>query len=382
VTPRALVVGAGITGCTVAHWLAARGVGSVVLERSGAPGGLIRCERLDGVLYEQHGTHVFHTDDDEVWRLATDLVPFNGYRHRVRILIEGRLLNWPIVVSDLDRQSGGERIRAELAARRHVDPELRARAVNFEEWCLDLMGPTLYERYVRPYTQKQWGRPPRELPATWAPRRVAVRWDDDPYLFRDRHQGWPGGPNGYNDLIDALLDDPAIELRTGVAAGLESMEPHMRRAGANVAIFTCALDELCECRLGALDWRGVAVRAVHVPGVEYAQTATVVNYPAAEYPFIRIHETKHASGQSCRGTVLGFEFTGHDARHYPVETPSTKSLNDRYMDVVRRRMGADRAFFAGRLATYSYLDMDRCMRQAIDCAEEVVTVLQRRGAPV
>jgi UDP-galactopyranose mutase len=112
-----------------------------------------------------------------------------------------------------------------------------------------------------------------------------------------------------------------------------------------------------------------------VPHLEHAQAAMVVNYPGLEYPFIRIHETKHASRQGCAGTVLGIEFPGAPARHYPVELPDNRRLNNAYQELLRRRVGADRVRFAGRLATYRYLDMDQCMRQALDCADELATWL-------
>jgi UDP-galactopyranose mutase len=375
-----LVVGAGLTGCTVAHRLARHGIRSVVYERAAAPGGLIRSDHLGGVLYEPHGSHVFHTDDEEVWRLANATTPFNDYRHRVAILIEGRLLNWPILVSDLDRQTRGDEIRAQLEARRGVALQARAEASDFEQWCLALMGPILYERYVRPYTIKQWGRPPSELRAEWAPRRVGVRWDDDPYLFPDRYQGWPAGPNGYTDLIDGLLADDSIAVRLGAELTLGTLDAAMAREGAGTVVVTCPLDAFCGERLGPLQWRGIVVRSVHLPHVDLAQDAMVVNYPALDYPFIRVHETKHASGQRCAGTVLGFEFTGARSRCYPVELPETRRLNDAYIALLRDRIGAAHVWFAGRLATYRYLDMDDCMRQALDCADAIAAAQRSRGS--
>ena len=376
---RVLVVGAGLTGCSVAHRLAEHGVEAVVLERSEAPGGLIRSDHMNGVLFEPHGSHIFHTDDDEVWALANRMTPFRPYRHRVDIAVDGGLYNWPILLSDIKAQSRGDEILAELEARRGVDPDARAHAADFEEWCLDLMGPILYERYVRPYTEKQWGRPARELSARWAPRRVGVRWDDDPYLFHDRHQGWPAGPNGYTDLIDGLLSPSSVTLRTRVEVTLANLSEHARRERAGAVVLTCPLDELCAHRLGRLEWRGIAVRSVHVPEREYAQGAMVVNYPGPEYPFIRIHETKHASGQRCAGTVLGFEFTGAPGRHYPVDTDRNRALNDRYQDYVRAALRPTPAFFAGRLASYVYADMDDCMRQGLDVADRVPASLQELG---
>ena len=373
-----LIVGAGLTGCTLAHALAREGVASVLLERAPVPGGLIRSEHMEGVLYEPHGSHIFHTEDEEVWRLTNEMTPFNGYRHRVDILADGKVLNWPILLSDIDRQSGAGEIHRQLAERRGLDAAARAQAANFEEWCLDLMGPILYERFIRPYTEKQWGRPARELSAQWAPRRVSVRWDDDPYLFPDPFQGWPAGPNGYTDLIDGLLGSPLVELRTGVDVTLDSLGPWADDVGAGPIVLTCPLDVFCGGHLGALEWRGILVRNVHVPHVEYAQGAMVVNYPGAEFPFIRIHETKHASGQVVEGTVLGFEFTGAPTRYYPIELPHNRALNTRYQDHLRAEIGANRTFFAGRLANYVYIDMDDCMRQALDAAAEVLAAIRAR----
>ncbi|MFL5846879.1 MAG: UDP-galactopyranose mutase [Solirubrobacteraceae bacterium] len=376
--PRVLIVGGGLTACSLAHRLAREGVESVLLERLDVPGGLIRSELMEGVLYEPHGSHIFHTADQEVWELANAMTPFNDYRHRVDIVIEDKLLNWPILLSDIDKQSRSEDIRRELAEREGVDAEQRAQAANFEEWCLELMGPILYDRYIRPYTEKQWGRPARELSAQWAPRRVSVRWDNDPYLFpleADPYQGWPAGPNGYTDLIDGLLDDERITVRCGVDVTLENLESHMKAENADLVVLTCPLDVFAGECFGRLEWRGIDVRNVHIPHREFAQGAMVVNYPAEAFPFVRIHETKHASRQECEGTVIGFEFTGAPSRYYPIELPHNRELNTRYQNHLRERIGPERAFFAGRLANYVYIDMDDCMRQALDAAQDVLAAV-------
>jgi UDP-galactopyranose mutase len=375
-----MIVGAGLTGSTVAYRLAQEGVESVLLERASVPGGLIRSEHMNGVLYEPHGSHIFHTEDEEVWELANAMTPFHDYRHRVDIVVEGKILNWPILLSDIDAQSRSEEIREQLREREGVDAAARAEAANFEEWCLDLMGPILYERYIKPYTEKQWGRPARELSAQWAPRRVSVRWDNDPYLFPDPYQGWPAGPGGYTDLIDGLLANELISVRYDTDATLENLDDHARGAGADAIVLTCPLDVFCGERFGQLDWRGIHVSSVYIPHIQYGQGALCVNYPGLEYPFIRIHETKHASRQECEGTVLGFEFTGAPTRYYPIETERNRSLNDHYQDFVREEIGPGRAIFAGRLANYVYIDMDDCMRQGIDAAEEeVLPALRRAG---
>ena len=381
--PRVLIVGAGLTGCTVAHSLAREGVECVLLEREPVPGGLIRSELMNGVLYEPHGSHIFHTEDREVWELANAMTPFRPYRHRVDIVVEGMLLNWPPLLSDVDRLADGARIKRELLERRErpLDPELRAQSANFEEWCLELMGPDLYELFIRPYTEKQWGRPARDLPATFAPRRVSVRWDDDPYLFPDPYQGWPAGPHGYTDLIDGLLDDERIELRTGEDVELATLERYLASIEPDAIVLTCPLDVFAGRSSGELEWRGILVRSVYVPHLEHAQGAMVVNYPGHEYPFIRVHETKHASGQQCVGTVLGFEFTGAPTRYYPIESERNRTLNGGYQKHLLESLAPHAVYFAGRLANYVYIDMDDCMRQALDCAADVLSGM-RRGSSV
>ena len=370
--PRVLIIGAGLTGCTLAHRLGREGARCLILEREAVPGGLIRSEHMEGVLYEPHGSHIFHTGDREVWEMVNEITPFRPYRHRVDIVADGKVLNWPILLADIEQQSGAEEILRQLEERRHVEPAARADSANFEEWCLELMGPILYERFVRPYTEKQWGRPARELSASWAPRRVSVRWDNDPYLFPDRYQGWPGGPNGYTDLIDGLLAGPSITLQTGVDVTVSNLDGHLRATDADVVVLTCPLDAFCAFEHGRLEWRGILVRSVYVPHIDRAQGAMVVNYPGPEFPFIRVHETKHASGQRCEGTVLGFEFTGAPTRCYPVESERNRSLNDRYQAHLREVIGPDRTFFAGRLANHVYIDMDDCIRQALDTATAIL----------
>ena len=155
--PRVLVVGAGLTGCTLGWRLGQEGIDTTLLEREDVPGGLVRSEHMNGVLYEPHGSHIFHTEDKEVWDLANSMTPFREYRHRVDIIADDQILNWPILLSDIDKQSRGEEIKAQLEERKGVDSDSRAAAANFEDWCLELMGPILYERFIQPYTEKQWG---------------------------------------------------------------------------------------------------------------------------------------------------------------------------------------------------------------------------------
>ena len=373
--PRALIVGAGVTGSTVAHLLAQAGVECVLLEGQDLPGGLIRSSTMNGVLYEPHGSHILHTNERWIWDFVTALVPFNDYRHRVDILAAGGVYNWPLRGSDIDRQPDAAQIRAELRDRREVVATERDGAENFEDWCVRLMGPTLYERFIRPYTRKQWGRDPRELSSSWAPRRISIRWDENPYLFLDRFQGWPAGGAGYTDLIDALLAPGLIDLRVASPVTLPDLPLLVREHACDAVVLTCPLDLFCQESLGALPWRGILVRNVFIDHVELAQSAMVVNYPGLEFPFIRVHETKHASRQTGAGTVLGFEFTGARARHYPVEDLASRALNERYKEVARDALAPTPAYFGGRLANYRYINIDECIAEAHTVASSLLAGL-------
>src|SRR3954469_4356229 len=228
-TRSAWIVGGGLAGASTAMFLRKAGLEPVVFERAAVPGGLVRSDRMNGVIYEPPGSHIFHTDDGEVWRLVTGLVPFNGYEHRVQTMVEGRLVRWPIMQEDLEQLSFGPDALAFLAEER---PVLSPDGVDFETWCLRLMGRDMYEAFVKPYTEKQWGRPPSELAADFAPKRVQVRTDGDDRLFKDRFQGFPDGREGgsYAAMIDALLE--GVDVRTGTRVTLDWLQSELARGPA------------------------------------------------------------------------------------------------------------------------------------------------------
>jgi len=372
VTRAAWIVGGGLAGATVSHALRERGIRPAVFEQAEVTGGLIRAERLNGVIYEPHGTHAFHTDDEEVWRLVTSLVPFRPYEHRVLTMIEGRLVRWPIMREDLEQLSFGQRALDYVASRPPMPVE--PGEMNFEDWCLRLMGRDIYEHYVKPYTEKQWGRAPSELAADFAPKRVQVRTDGDDRLFKDRFQGFPDGGRGatYTDLVDRLLGHTEIHMGSHVTLvnlveRLQAVPPAERPSHV---VVTAPLDDFADCELGTLDWRGLRFEHTYIPDVEFAQEREQVNWPGSEFPWIRTHETKHASGQEIDGTVLTYEFTGAPARYYPVPGIGgvARRLNDAYQELIRTRVEehGPRVIFAGRLANFMYYDMDDVIRQALD----------------
>lgn len=357
-----LVVGSGLAAAAAAHAVTQAGVRVEVIERAQWWGGQLRTAQAAGISYEPHGAHIFHTRDRQVWDLVSGLVPMLDYRHRVLTEVQDRLLSWPPQVEELATLPQWPRIEAELARR----PATPSRA-NFEEWTVDVMGPTLYEWFVRPYTVKQWGTDPRNLSAHWAPKRLELRTDGCRDLFRDPFQGWPAG--GYTGLVDRLLEQVPVTMGVEVTAANWA---EMTR-GYQAVVLTSALDELFADALGPLPWRGV--RLVHrwVPHVEHVLAAAVVNHPGEDQPYTRRIETKWMSGQSGAGTVVSEEIPGSDARHYPVDDAAgvNRALAARYVQLVGAELG-DHVLVAGRLATYSYIDMDQAVRQGLNAGAAAV----------
>jgi UDP-galactopyranose mutase len=359
------VVGGGLAGATVANLLAGAGRAVEVVEADPTWGGQLRTASANGVLYEPTGAHIFHTTDTGVWELVTAMVTMRPYRHLVKAEVFGRTLSWPPQVSELRELRRWPAIERELALRPEVP-----RPDSFETWCVDLMGETLYREFIEGYTRKQWGEEPRNLAAVWAPRRIELRTDGYRYLFRDPHQGWPEG--GYTGLVDALLAPVPVSL--GQRVTVADWDALCR--GADAVVLTCALDEFFAESLGRLPWRGVALRSQYLPGTEHLLPCGVLNTPSPDVPYTRAIETKWMSGQSGPGTVVSYEYPGAPARHYPVDdvAGANRRLQRRYDKELAGLPGPPR-HTAGRLATYSYIDMDQVIRQGMNTARRILADL-------
>ena len=373
-------MGAGLTGATAARVLQRAGAAVEVFESQVRVGGQLATERLHDVLFEPFGAHILHTGDAEVWRFLlehTDVLP---YRHFVRTEISTpsgpRLLSWPPQVDELTELPQWPDIRRELAAR-----PATPRTASFATWCVDLVGPTLYGWFIDPYTRKQWGQDPALLSASWAPRRIELRDDGYRDLFRDPYQGWPR--EGYAALVERLLRDVPVHLGATVTATTADSLP-----GFDAWVVTAALDAFWDHRLGTLPWRGVKVVHEYVPGYRGTRLpAPVVNHPPTDRDYTRRYETKWMSGQDVLGTVVSHEYPGAPLRHYPVDDAAgaNRRLAHGYRTLLTQEFGG-RAHAAGRLARYSYIDMDQAVRQGLNVARRVLsgrraTVAPRAGTP-
>lgn len=366
------IIGAGLTGLAAAHMLTRAGVNVTVYEQSYTVGGHARSEWMHGIPYEPHGPHIFHTTDRGIWQLVTSLTPMLPYRHQVLTELAGEMFAWPLQLDELNRLDDYGQVVKELAAR-----PLSIDNTNFETWCISQMGETLYGLFIDGYTTKQWGRPGSELSADIGPKRVELRRDGNRNLFRDPYQGWPA--HGYGALADALAADTRIVL--GEPLYLWDL-PESIPVGQPV-IVTAPLDTFCGEKFGPLDWRGVHLRGIWLPGVGLAQPAMVVNCATPDVPYTRTIETKHVLGYDTRadsipitpGTMLMYEHPGAPARHYPVPdaTGTNKKAQLRYEQTLR---GYQRnpIIPAGRLAHYTYINMDEAIRQGIYAATHALSL--------
>jgi UDP-galactopyranose mutase len=370
---RVVVVGAGWAGAVTAERLVAGGVDVEVFERATNVGGHSRSETLNGVVYEPNGAHIFHTSNEDVASYVQRFGLTRPYEHCVKTQVhigdddDPTLLSWPPQVSELRELPAWPSIERELA-----ELPKEPAGEDFETFVKSLMGPTLYDLFIRDYTAKQWGRPATELSSSFAPKRVELRNDGHRRLFRDTWEFFP--PNGVNGVIERVL--ARVSVTCGVALTLDDLAGMQRDVDAIVV--TAPLDALIG-RDGELEWRGVHLRSRYVPVEAPEETRTaayVVNWPDARYPFTRTIETKHATGQQVLGTVVSEEYPGAPARHYPVPTVDRRfeSLNDRYKQEVRDALDRP-VYFCGRLANYLYINQDQAIEQAFACAAEVLSDL-------
>ena len=371
-----LIVGSGLFGATFARCAADRGRRCLVIEKRDHTGGNVRCENIEGINVHRYGPHIFHTSDGAVRDFVTSFVPFNNFINTpLAAAGDGKLYNLPFNMNTF-RQLWGTATADEARAvidsqRREALDRMKADGVaeprNLEEQALALVGRDIYEKLIRNYTEKQWGRPCAELPA-FIIRRLPLRFTYDNNYFNDSFQGIPKG--GYNRLIDALLK--GIEVRTGTNFGTIA---ERWRDIAHRLVYTGPIDEYFGYRLGRLDWRTVRFET-EILDIPDKQGNAVVNYTDAATPWTRIIEHKHFEtfGDSVRQnprTVVSREYSteyrpGMEP-FYPVNDSRNDSLAAAYAQAATQEHGV---IFGGRLARYRYLDMAPVIAEAMAAATE------------
>jgi UDP-galactopyranose mutase len=364
-----LIVGAGLYGAVCARVLTDAGHRCLVIDkRPHIAGNCFSQHEPDAGCHRHvYGPHIFHTDSERVWAFVTRFARFNHFVNRPRVRAGGRLYSFPINLLTLYQLFG---VTTPAEAEAHLatvripcdDPG------NFEQWCLSQVGREIYDTFIRGYTKKQWGRDPRELPASII-KRVPVRLSFDDNYYPDPWQGIP--VDGYTALFTRLLAD--VEVRTSVDF-LEVRGQWMNRF--DHVVYTGAIDEFFDYADGVLEYRSLRFENEWIERRDFQGTACV-NYTDEDVPYTRIVEHKHFDlDLSQPRTIVTREFseswTPGRERFYPIGTSSNHGVHARYQERAAELRG--RVTFGGRLGSYRYYDMDDAIAAALDTAAELVTL--------
>ena len=368
-----LIVGSGLYGATFAHLATKQGKHCLVIDKRSHLGGNLYCENVEGINVHKYGAHIFHTSNKQVWDFVNSIVEFNRYTNSPIANYKGKLYNLPFNMNTFYQMWGVttpaeaiakiEEQKAEVTARMRNDGVTIPR--NLEEQAQMLIGKDIYERLIKGYTEKQWGRKCTELPA-FIIKRLPVRLVFDNNYFNDKYQGIPIG--GYNKLIEGLLDGIETKIEVDFFANRSYWE-----GLANKIVFTGKIDEYYNYRFGKLEYRTVRFEE-EIQDMPNYQGNAVVNYTDREIPYTRIIEHKHFEmfGQdvySCPKTIISKEYStewkdGMEP-YYPVNDERNNSLYQQYKELADKE---EKVIFGGRLAEYKYYDMHQIVENLLTCS--------------
>lgn len=354
-----VIVGAGLYGAVFAHEAKKAGKSCLVIDRRDHIGGNVYTERVEDINVHRYGAHIFHTSDQEVWNYVNQFATFNNYINAPVANYKGELYNLPFNMNTFNKmwgvitpQQAKEKIAQQIVDAGIVEPK------NLEEQAISLVGTDIYEKLVRDYTQKQWGRPCNELPA-FIIKRLPVRFIYDNNYFNDRYQGIPEG--GYTAMVEKLLEGCEVQLNTDYLAEKEKFD-----AMGEKVVFTGCIDEYFGYCYGPLKYRAVRFET-EVLDCDNFQGNAVVNYTDADTPYTRIIEHKHFEFGTQPKTVISREYSAEwqvgEEAYYPVNNEETKELYEKYRSKAAQE---ENVLFGGRLGEFRYYDMDKVIRSALD----------------
>lgn len=365
-----LIVGSGLFGATFAYLAKKQGKKCLVIDKRSHLGGNIYCENIEGINVHKYGAHIFHTSNKKVWDFVNSIVEFNRYTNSPVANYKGKLYNlpfnmntfyqmWGVTTPDEAQTKIAEQKAEAIAALGEKEPE------NLEEQALTLVGKDIFEKLIKEYTEKQWGRKCTELPA-FIIKRLPVRLVYDNNYFNDKYQGIPIG--GYNKLIEGLLD--GVECKTDVDFFKYEYKEKWRDI-ADKLVYTGALDEYFDYKLGKLDWRTVSFKT-RVEDTPNYQGNAVVNYTSHDEPYTRVIEHKHFEmfGQEvydCPKSVVSEEYSTEYKEgmepYYPVNDERNNTLAEEYRQLAAQESNV---IFGGRLGQYKYFDMAPIIEQVLN----------------
>lgn len=353
-----LIVGAGLYGSIFAYEMNKKGKKCLVIDKRDHIGGNIYCENIEGINVHKYGAHIFHTSNKEVWEYINQFCEFNNYINSPIANYKGEIHNLPFNMNTFNKLWG---VRTPEEAKRKIEEQKKEFGIvepkNLEEQAISLIGKDIYEKLIKGYTEKQWGRKATELPA-FIIKRLPVRFIYDNNYFNDRYQGIPIG--GYTKVIEKILEGVEVKLNTNFFDNREYFE--------NIAekiVFTGMIDEFYNYQFGKLEYRSLRFET-EVLNEENYQGNAVVNYTEREIPYTRIIEHKHFEFGKQEKTVITREYPSEwkegDEPYYPVNDEKNNELYEKYKELAEKE---NRVIFGGRLGEYKYYDMDKVIEKVL-----------------
>lgn len=362
-----LVVGSGLFGAVFTHFAIKAGKSVLVLEKRSHIGGNVFTESVEGINVHRYGAHIFHTSDKEVWDFVNEFAEFNNYVNSPVANYNGELYNLPFNMNTFSKLWGvvtPDEARAKIAEQ--VANLNIGEPKNLEDQALSLVGTDVYTKLVKGYTEKQWGRDCKDLPA-FIIKRLPCRFTFDNNYFNDRYQGIPVG--GYTPMIEKMLEGADVKTNADYFEFVKQ-NPDV----ASKTVYTGMIDEFFGFKFGKLQYRTVRFDT-HVLDTSNYQGVAVMNYTDRQTPYTRIIEHKHFEFGTQSKTVISYEYPTEWQEgmepYYPVNDEANSALYARYLQLAQTRSDV---IFGGRLGQYKYYDMDKVIRSALDIAKEELGV--------
>ena len=353
-----LIVGAGLFGAVFAHEMTAKGKKCLVIDKRAHIGGNIYTEEIEGINVHKYGAHIFHTSKKEIWDYVNRFATFNRYTNSPVARYKDEIYNLPFNMNTFNKlwgvitpQEAKEKIEEQVKEAGIVNPS------NLEEQAISLVGKDIYEKLVKGYTEKQWGKRADELPA-FIIKRLPVRMTYDNNYFNDLYQGIPVG--GYTPMIEKLLEGSDVLLNTDYFGDREAFNNK-----AEMVLFTGMIDEYFDYCFGELEYRSLKFES-QVLDTDNYQGNAVVNYTEYEVPYTRIIEHKHFEYGTQPKTVITKEYPARwkhgDEPYYPMNDEKNNALYEKYKELATKE---DKVLFGGRLGMYKYYDMHNVIEEAL-----------------
>lgn len=358
-----LIVGAGLFGAVFAHEAMKAGKKCLVIDKRDYIAGNIYCENIEGINVHKYGAHIFHTSNKEIWNYVNQFAEFNNYINSPVARYKDELYNLPFNMNTFSKMwniktpKEAQKIIEEQKADLHIEEPK-----NLEEQALSLVGTDIYEKLIKGYTEKQWGRDCKELPS-FIIKRLPLRFTYDNNYFNDRYQGIPIG--GYTAIVEKMLEGSEVMLNTDYFEFIKDNEDV-----AEKIVYTGMIDEYFGYQLGHLEYRTVRFET-EVLDEENYQGNAVVNYTEREVPYTRIIEHKHFEYGKQPKTVISREYSSEwqpgIEPYYPINDDKNGELFARYRELADQE---ENVIFGGRLGNYKYYDMDKVIEAALECVAQ------------